>query len=153
MLTVELVPSTSWFENLRSELPKAEWDKLRKRAYKKAGYCCEICGGKGDKWPVEAHEIWEYDDENHIQKLKGIIALCPMCHKVKHIGFAIINGEYDIALEHLCKVNNWTEDEAEEYIKKQLDKWKERSRYEWKIDISWLESIKRDYHYWKNWPL
>ena len=104
-LTIELVPKTIWYSNLRSELSKAEWDRLRKIAYRKADYHCEICGGQGPKWPVECHEIWEYDDQNSVQTLKGLTAICPDCHRVKHIGRAQIMGEYDLALKHLMKVN------------------------------------------------
>ena len=82
-LTVELVPRSLWGINLRSELPKSKWDKLRKATYKKANFVCEICGGVGRKWPVECHEIWHYDDENKVQRLDGLIALCPPCHQVK----------------------------------------------------------------------
>ena len=67
-LTIELVPKTAWFSNLRSILARAAWDKLRKESYKNAAHKCEICGGYGKKHPVECHEIWEYDDKNHIQK-------------------------------------------------------------------------------------
>ncbi|MBW1729023.1 MAG: HNH endonuclease [Deltaproteobacteria bacterium] len=141
MLTIELVPRTAWYKNLRSELSKEQWDELRRASYKAAGYRCEICGGKGDKWPVEAHEIWEYDDKKHIQKLIGIISLCPLCHKVKHIGLAQMNGEYDIVLRHLAKVNGWDLEEAEDYINKQINKWKDRSQYEWELNIDWLESV------------
>ena len=69
-LTIELVPQSSWGNNLRSEanLSKGQWDKLRKESYRKANYKCEICGEKGPKWPVECHEIWHYDDEKHTRE-------------------------------------------------------------------------------------
>lgn len=41
-LTIELVPSTAWYSNVRSNVTQAEWDVLRKECYKKAGYVCEI---------------------------------------------------------------------------------------------------------------
>jgi len=63
LLTVELVPSSSWFSNVRSNVSKKTWDFLRKSTYKKANHRCEICGGRGDKWPVECHEVWDYDDQ------------------------------------------------------------------------------------------
>ena len=47
-LTIELVPSTAWGENLRKILKKEHWDILRKASYKRARYRCECCGGKGD---------------------------------------------------------------------------------------------------------
>lgn len=30
-LEIELVPKTSWWNNLRKILPKSEWDKIRKK--------------------------------------------------------------------------------------------------------------------------
>ena len=74
-LTVELVPRGQWGANLRSELPKKDWDRLRREQYKKAGYVCEICGGKGSRHPVECHEIWHYDEDTNTQRLDGLIAL------------------------------------------------------------------------------
>src|SRR5688500_8134041 len=47
LLTVELVPRTCWFSNLRSELSQDEWDRLRRSVYERAGNRCEVCGGKG----------------------------------------------------------------------------------------------------------
>ena len=32
-LTIELVPSPCWFNNLRTRIPHAAWDKLRKKVY------------------------------------------------------------------------------------------------------------------------
>jgi hypothetical protein len=68
-LTVELVPETSWYSNLRSELTEEQWDTVRRRCYVAADYRCEVCGGRGPKWPVECHEVWSYDDLEHVQTL------------------------------------------------------------------------------------
>ena len=38
--------------NNSTEVSRSVWDKLRKQTYRKANYRCEICGGKGPKWPV-----------------------------------------------------------------------------------------------------
>src|ERR1044071_5919999 len=97
-LTIELVPKTCWCSNLRDHLSKEEWDVVKKYTSKNAGYICEICSGKGDKWPVECHEIWLYDDKRKIQTLERTIALCPSCHEVKHFGLASINGRSEQAL-------------------------------------------------------
>ena len=56
-LTVELVPSTCWYTNVRSHVPKAVWDRLRRQVAAEAGDRCEICGGRGRRWPVECHEV------------------------------------------------------------------------------------------------
>ena len=139
LLTIELVPKTAWFSNVRSMIAKKDWDILRKEAYRKADYKCEICGGVGKRHPVECHEIWEYDDNNHIQKLAGMTALCPSCHEVKHIGFANTQGRGEMAEEHLAKVNKWTKEKTTKYVREQFKKWAERSKYDWEIDLTWLE--------------
>jgi hypothetical protein len=140
-LTIELVPSTCWFSNLRSELDSTSWDIVRRQTYKQANYVCEVCGGRGNKWPVECHEIWRYDDQNHIQKLVGLIGLCPSCHEVKHIGLAGIRGRGSIAEKHLAKVNRWVEKQVKRYIKWAFMIWKQRSECEWTLDLSWLEQL------------
>lgn len=139
-LTVELVPSTSWFNNVRSKVTTQEWGTIRKAVYAKAQNRCEICGGKGTKHAVECHEIWEYNDINHIQKLIGMTALCPECHRVKHIGMAQVRGEYGIALAHLAKINKWTKEEAGLYIEAQFEQWARRSKHQWTLDIAVLNT-------------
>jgi hypothetical protein len=58
---------------------------------------------------------------------------------VKHIGLASIRGRIDTAKRHLAKVNVWMEQEANDYVAEQFDVWKDRSLYEWKVDLAWLD--------------
>ena len=102
-LTIELVPRTSWYSNVRSNVSEAEWDRLRRPVYHRAGSRCEICGGRGQKHPVECHEVWLYDDAAGIQRLVDLIALCPSCHGVKHLGRSHVKGGGDEAIEQLDK--------------------------------------------------
>jgi hypothetical protein len=139
-LTIELVPASSWFNNVRAVLTRKQWDVLKKQVYSQAWDTCQICGGIGPKHPVECHEIWQYDEKKLIQKLIGMIALCPDCHMVKHIGFAQIQNKGDKALKHLMKVNNLSKKDAEKYIEESFRIWAERSSKKWKLDISILES-------------
>lgn len=147
-LTIELVPSTAWYTNVRSNTTKEQWDLIRKKSYKKAGNKCEICGdvgqNQGVRHSVECHEIWEYDDANKRQVLIGLISLCPYCHKVKHPGLAQINGEIDIVLSQLMKVNNMSEDEAKDYLSESFQVWRERSSYNWELDTSYLKKFLED---------
>lgn len=139
-LTIELVPKGQWGANLRSELPKSEWDRLRKATYRKAGYVCEICGGKGPKWPVECHEIWHYDEDTKTQHLVGLIALCPSCHEVKHMGRTMAVGKGEKGMSHLMKVNGWSREDAQHYVEVVFETWSRRSRENWTLDLSWLEN-------------
>ena len=139
-LSIELVPRTSWFSNVRSEVSKIDWDVIRKAAFKKAQHCCEICGNKGAKWPVECHEIWHYDDDRKIQRLSGFIALCPSCHEVKHMGLSQLKGKGSVALAHLAIVNKWNYIRAKKYVDRQFTVWEERSNHNWELDIKLLEN-------------
>lgn len=139
-LTIELVPSSCWFSNVRDHVTKAEWDRIRRQAYRGAAYVCQVCGGRGEKWSVECHEVWEYDDKNHVQKLVGVVALCPDCHRVKHIGYASISGFGAAAQAHLAKVNSWDDRTAQSYIASAFSVWQRRSGFDWKLDLSWLQS-------------
>ena len=138
-LTIELVPSTTWGINLRSLLSKSEWDQIRKSVYEKAQNTCEICGGVGPKWPVECHEIWDYEERSKTQILRGFIALCPNCHQVKHMGRAMSIGKGKQATKHLARVNGWSVQDAQYYIEAMFEVWHRRSQENWTLDITWLE--------------
>lgn len=143
-LTIELVPKTAWYTNVRSNVSKEEWDRIRKKSYQNAGYVCEICGDTGlnqnHKHPVECHEIWQYDDLNHVQKLTGLISLCPNCHTVKHPGLAQMKGKLETVIRQLQKVNSMTFEEAAEYLQESFLKWIDRSQHEWTLDIEYLKT-------------
>lgn len=147
-LSIELVPASAWYTNVRSNVPKAEWDRLRKAVYLAANYRCEICNGVGDRWPVECHEVWLYDDKAHTQTLERLIALCPACHEVKHIGRAGVMGRQAEALEHLAAVNEWTLSEARSYAAECFRVWEERSKHDWALDTSALENYSGDNKAW-----
>lgn len=142
-LTIELVPATTWWSNLRKLLPKSEWDKLRKKVYADYSYKCGICGTKGR---LNCHEIWEYDDQNHVQRLAGFIALCDLCHHVKHIGLAGIRAsegklDFETVIQHYLKVNDCSRETFDKDMAEAFSQWEERSKYEWHVDLGEYESL------------
>lgn len=142
-LSIELVPSTSWYNNLRKALLKEEWDRIRKKCYTNAGFKCEICGAKG---MLNCHEIWKYDDEKHIQKLEGFIALCELCHHIKHIGLSGIlasEGKLDMdrIIEHFMKVNDCDRKAFEQHEREAFSDWKKRSSHDWKVVLGEYEKM------------
>jgi hypothetical protein len=139
-LTVELVPRTCWFSNVRERVSRQEWDRIRSQTYENAGHRCEVCDGRGSKHPVECHEVWEYDEPAGVQRLVRMIALCPACHEVKHIGLAGIKGRGDVARAHLAAVNGWTAAVASQYVDEAFALWRARSGREWSLDVSALAS-------------
>ncbi len=146
-ISVELVPEPMHYINLRSALPE-HWDEIRKTVYRRAGYRCEICGGKGDKHPVEAHELWDYDDKRHVMSLKRCIALCPTCHLCHHLGYANVSGQTEKAEAWLQRINGFSNDELRDYVEYVFNVYKRRSRYEWRLDI---ERVRRYFAERENW--
>ena len=138
-LVSELVPTGTWGANLRSLLTPSGWDRLRRWSYEQADNKCEICGQDGfsqnRKYPVECHEVWEYDDIQHTQTLKGVQALCPMCHCVKHYGRSLRVGSGYKVREHIAKVNNWSPEFVQIYEDMIFHIHALRSRYRWTVDI------------------
>lgn len=133
-----MVPQTAWGRNLRAVLVKEDWDVVRKAAYQASGYRCRVCGGKGDEWPVEADEAWHYDDALRLQTLRGVIALCPDCHKVRHWGKTLIDGHEAAALERLMMINGWSRQHARQAADEAYAQWQRRSRHAWETDYSWI---------------
>lgn len=136
-LTIELVPETAWYNNLRKMMPVRIWDNLRRSVYAEYKYRCGVCDATG---MLHCHEIWEYDDLLNIQRLKGFIALCPMCHHVKHIGFARVladKGELDFndVVSHFLSVNECSVEEYERYVDDAFKLWDERSNHLWTTDL------------------
>jgi len=44
-LTIELVPSSSWTNNVRAIVTKKQWDIIKVKVSSKAYSVCEICSG------------------------------------------------------------------------------------------------------------
>lgn len=139
ILTIELIPSTAWDNNLRSYLTQKGWDLVRRKCYQEANYQCELCGGQGGngrKHPVEAHEKWDFVEGEVV--LRGVMSLCPPCHEVKHIGRAEATGNFPRALKHLQKVNGMSKEEAMDYVRDVAKVWRERSKQNWTLNIDYL---------------
>jgi hypothetical protein len=133
-LTIELVPSTIWFSSVNHILEKnnqlGKWREIKKELFEREGKKCWICNREGGR--LEAHEFWEYDDENHIQKLVAIHHLCSTCHKIKHIGFW--DSTEDL-VNHFCKVNSCSRKEFEKHEEESFKIWRERSLHHWIQDF------------------
>jgi hypothetical protein len=142
-LKVELIPNTSWGQSLRRLARQSTWNKLKKEVYAEYKHKCGICRVEGR---LQCHEIWKYDDQKHIQKLVGFIALCDLCHSVKHLGrtkqISISNLDYyKMAVEHFMKVNACNRNVFEKHKKDMFTKWHERSQHEWEIDFGEYQNL------------
>ena len=141
LLEIELVPQSTWENNLRSRLSLTEWRQVKEKTFELANWECEKCGGCGDKHPVECHEEWHYDDINLVQKLIRTIALCPDCHQAVHFGLARVRGIEHNARAQLMKVNNWNENQVDVHIANATRIGYQRSKRSWQIDVLWLNEF------------
>ena len=136
-LNFEYVPDGCWYQNLRSALPKELWDMIRKDAYKRFNYQCAVCHKSGK---LEAHERWHYDENQALQTLVDVVALCPACHQVVHIGRTYLIGKGDEAMEHFMQVNACSQAEYHEALQTATALHQKRNKIEnWTTDISWIK--------------
>lgn len=137
-LRVELVPNTCWLSNVRSYVSDHFWRKLSKEISEDSRQRCMVCGGRGRRHAVECHEAWYYDEQRRVQLLMRLDALCPMCHAIKHLGRTIQQGNRQMALDWLAKVNGWEEQTTMRYVDAVFAQWRARSEVEWTLDLSVL---------------
>ena len=144
-LYVDLVPSSSWFTNVRSAISPAFWDRVRNMVYRRAGERCEICGAGRNRaageW-LEAHERWRYlehrETGHKVQRLVRLIAVCTSCHRTTHWGHARVTGQEQEALDHLCHVTGWERAQAWAHVDEAMRRFVRRSKHVWELDLSIL---------------
>jgi predicted HNH restriction endonuclease len=129
-LEIELVPRQCWGINIRKMLGK-DWETISKRVRRDHNYTCQICGWEEDRKNgkyTHCHEVWDYDDDNDIQRLTGFECLCPNCHAVHHWGHSKSIGRDMAALkEHAIAVNGCSEEDWDVHILEQSEIWSIRS--------------------------
>lgn len=135
----DMLPQTTWEDNLRTRLTEAEWGRLRKFCYAAAGHTCAACGSRGEPH-VEAHESWRFDEATGVQHLKGLLCLCPTCHKIKHIGYSHRLGIQDQVYGRLLWLNDWGEAQLAHELGRMQERQETLSQQQWKLDLSFLLS-------------
>ena len=103
-----------------------------------------ICGRPAKR--LEAHELWSYDEQNCVQRLEDIVALCHDCHSVIHIGRTQLKGDIIRAEKHFIKVNKCTYADYIRALGKANEEHIRRNKIsEWKLDLSYLKRyVKED---------
>lgn len=96
-----------------------------------------ICGATTRR--LEAHERWEYDEKNCVQKLADVVAVCHSCHEVIHIGRTQLLGGEERACAHFMKVNGCTYAEYRKSLGEANEAHRRHNKIpEWKLDLGWL---------------
>ena len=146
-LMFEFIPITmeaSLYKFLKKTDRKGKWRAIKDELRKKFGNKCQIC--EVTRSHLEAHEVWEYDDETCVQSLAGIQLLCTKCHRVKHFNlyhqsrvrkWGILQSKItkQDLIDHFCSVNDCDEAEFEKQEAKAFKILRERNRIRWKKDF------------------
>lgn len=156
-LAVSLIPIKGWNKNVRAIVAQDTWESMRyyfgaakyrvpffrsldlPRPDDESPLLCAACGAEQEV--LELHEHWEYDDKRLIQKLVDLMPLCANCHNVVHFGRACQLGLEEQAVEHLCRVNGWTLDEANAHVDDAYAVWGKRSIHTYSLNFDWLKSF------------
>jgi len=136
-LYVDLIPQNCWFKSAWRCVSAIDWENIKKTTVKRANNICECCGEPSIK-SLEVHERFSYDDDNKIQKLERLIALCNDCHTATHMGRARVKDIEEQAKQHLQKVRGFNEKEVNKHIDNAELVYKKRSDINYQLDLSLL---------------
>lgn len=138
-LQIELIPKTCWDKNLRSVLKQSDWDKIRKAVYEKENMTCHTCDTKVKL--LNAHEVWEFNEDTHTQKLIDIIGVCTVCHNSIHYGRSQMLGFGEDAIKQFMYVNDCDIiDFQNAALEAKLDYDRRSKINDWTLDLSYIES-------------
>jgi 5-methylcytosine-specific restriction endonuclease McrA len=136
-LSIEPIPASSRLASLAKLLPPAEWNRVRRAAYRAAGYRCQVCGRQGS---LRCHEVWQYNEQIGYQFLRGFQVLCQDCHATKHILFVHDRRQRAKLLQHFITVNRLSELEAGEYLRSARHRQRRLNQTGWIVnfgDYNW----------------
>ena len=67
-----------------------------------------------------------------------------MCHMVKHIGFAGLMDRKQLnerLIKHFMEVNKCDRTAFQKHLNEEIEKFQDRSRYEWQLDLLKLKDF------------
>jgi len=130
-LAIEPIPASSRLASLAKMLPPAQWDAVRRSAYRQARFRCQVCGREAR---LHCHEVWQYAEQTGRQWLAGLLALCPDCHDVKHITTPRDGAAQARLLEHFAAVNRIPRAEAEGHFRAAIHRQRWLDHRHWVVD-------------------
>lgn len=141
LLKIVSIPKPTWGRNVRTMLPKGCWKVIREIVFQQYGKECFYCKDNGARSSLHCHELWKYDDESQVQRLHKVIPVCEACHDVLHAGRSFAIGKREEVLEHLARVNKWSQSSVTRHVRSAMEQWERRSGKKWKVDISFATSL------------
>jgi len=146
-LLPDLLPEQVRGSNLRGILTRDEWNRMRIPVCERARNRCEVCGDaahdpiSGRPRRPDCHELWSFEihGDRFVQRLSGLVALDPACHRCMHVGLAEIRGELDLVRAQLARVNGWAPDEVQAALDRAYGAFQGRLGLSWDLDLTLLQ--------------
>lgn len=129
--------------NVRTRLSPKQWGEIRQIILTRNNCTCEICHLKYGE-SLHVHEKWTVDRKLGIQKLIGLMGLCPDCHGAFHILNSIHRGVGDKVIAHMLKVNDWRQSQADRVIAETKALIKITGKNYW-LDLTYLNNKQFDF--------
>lgn len=144
-IQIEVIPTKCTGRNLHSHdlISQDRWMDISQRI--RAGRKCQYCGNIFNPENLNAHEVWEFDAEKRIQRLKEIVCVCRKCHNTIHYNYLLSNQELSDRDAFICKahymdVNGCGEKEFENDLDESLKMYRILNQVEgdWIMDIAYI---------------
>lgn len=72
----------TWRDNIETDMPNNEWQRLRSKILRRDDFTCQYCGFKAEKYQI-VHHIDGNPNNNNEDNLETV---CGMCNVVHHSG-------------------------------------------------------------------
>jgi DNA polymerase-3 subunit epsilon len=156
-LNVEMIPTSNWSINVRAVVAQDVWDTLRYHFKATADMpafmrtishprprfedqpTCRIC--EASPRTLELHEVWTFNDTDHVQRLSDLVPVCEKCHNTIHFGRASQLGLAEKSFLHLCEVNKITPVKGKKHIADAYKTWGKRCSETYTVDFGFLTNI------------
>lgn len=152
-LYIDLVPATTWTNNVRKALSGSSWAAVARVCRARATMKCETCGATLDRskaaWTADTsrtfqlhcHERWSFDEQTGIQKLERLVSICYECHAATHMGRSRALGVGELATSHFARVTGLSSRGVEREVSNAFSVWSERSKRRWDVDLSFMTPV------------
>ena len=117
---------------------------MRANVLQEQGLVCCTCGTAAAKSAdLQAHEVWDYNDEERVALLTDVRLICKPCHAVEHFGNSYLRVKegslppdyLNTLAKHFCRVNAVSAAAFQSHLAEAMAIWKRRSRFRWTPDF------------------
>lgn len=131
----------TWRGNIKENISKEEWKKLRFIILKRDNYTCQYCCFRAEKWQIVHH----IDGNPNNNADKNLETICPMCNLIHHAGQGcVVQKIVDLyktskySQNQIIQITRKMRGKSDEYIIKFL---KLNEKVPFKMDRNYLKKL------------